>query len=109
MANLESAKRVPVLDLHGAFIRRIDLNGTILRNANLSGADGSNASFQNADFEGARLDGTILRGADLTGAKNLTMKQLASAIIDERTRLPTYIDRQQLLNEVLRQTEGAHS
>lgn len=109
MANLEATKRVPVLDVHGAFIRRANLSGANLRGANLSGADSSDASFQNADFQDAQLKGTILRGADLTGARNLTMKQLASAIIDERTRLPTYIDRQQLLHEASRQTEGAHS
>jgi uncharacterized protein YjbI with pentapeptide repeats len=84
------------LDIHGAFIRRTDLSGTSLRGANLAGADATNASFRNVDFDGALLRGTILRGADLTDAKNLTIDQLSTAIIDDRTVLPTYIDRSKL-------------
>jgi uncharacterized protein YjbI with pentapeptide repeats len=56
--------------------------------------DAANASFRGGGFEGALLDGANLRGADLTGAKNLTMEQLSSAIIDNQTALPTYIDRE---------------
>lgn len=81
------------LDIRGAFVRRTDLSGVSLRGANLAGADATNANFRGADFEGALLNGTILRGADLTGAKNLTIEQLSSAIIDERTVLPSYVDR----------------
>jgi len=58
--------------------------------------DATNAIFRGADFEGARLKGAILRGADLTGAKNLTLEQLSSAIIDGQTALPAYIDRGKL-------------
>jgi len=79
------------LDIHGAFVRRADLSGTSLRRANLAHADAANASFRDADFEGAVLTGTILRGTDLTGAKNLTVEQLAAAIIDGDTILPGYI------------------
>ncbi len=109
MSNLERSRGRPILDVHGAFIRRVNLDGANLQGANLAGADSSGASFRNADFQNARLDGTILRGADLTGAKNLTVKQLALAIIDDRTRLPDYIDRQTLLDDFLvsRPTEGA--
>lgn len=91
------AESTPRLDIHGAFVRRTDLTRAILRNANLSHADASGALFRDADFEGANLTGTILRGADLTGAKNLTAKQLSSAIIDEETRLPAGIDREEVL------------
>jgi uncharacterized protein YjbI with pentapeptide repeats len=84
------------LDLHGAFVRRTDLSGASLRGANMTQVDATNAIFRGADFEGALLDGAILRGADLTGAKNLTLEQLSSAIIDSRTVLPTYIDREKL-------------
>lgn len=87
---------VPALDVHGAFIRRTDLSGASLRGADLSRADASGAFFRNADFQGARLVGTILRGADLTGAVNLTEGQLASAVIDDQTQLPDYIDRKKL-------------
>jgi uncharacterized protein YjbI with pentapeptide repeats len=84
------------LDLHGAFVRRTDLSGASLRGANMTKVDATNAVFRGADFEGALLDGAILRGADLTGAKNLTLDQLSHAIIDSRTALPTYIDREKL-------------
>ncbi|MBS7537890.1 pentapeptide repeat-containing protein [Ancylobacter lacus] len=84
------------LDIHGAFVRRTDLSGTSLRGANMAGADATNAVFRHADFAGAHLRGTILRGADLTGAKNLTVEQLAEAVIDDSTILPSYIDRDQI-------------
>jgi uncharacterized protein YjbI with pentapeptide repeats len=84
------------LDLHGAFVRRTDLSGASLRGANMSKVDATNAIFRGADFAGARLDGAILKGADLTEAKNLTIEQLAQAIIDSHTTLPTYIDRAKL-------------
>jgi uncharacterized protein YjbI with pentapeptide repeats len=86
----------PKLDLHGAFVRRTNLSNANLKRANLSGADASGAIFRGADFEHARLAGTVLKGADLTGAKNLTEEQLVSAIIDEHTVLPNYIDRSKL-------------
>ena len=84
------------LDIHGAFVRRADLSGVSLRRANLTHTDATNASFRGADFEGAVLTGTILRGADLTGAKNLTLEQLSTSIIDDSTILPEYIDRAKL-------------
>jgi uncharacterized protein YjbI with pentapeptide repeats len=87
----------PTLKLDGAFIRRTDLSGASLRGANLSRADASGAIFRNADFAGALLKDAILKGADLTGARNLTEEQLAEAIIDESTRLPTYVNRANVL------------
>lgn len=84
------------LDLHGAFVRRTDLSGASLRGANMSKVDATNANFRGADFEGAILDGAILRGADMTGAKNLTLEQLSSAVVDSGTALPAYIDRSKL-------------
>src|SRR5439155_13323931 len=88
------------LDIHGAFVRRTDLSGASLRGANMAGTDATNAIFRDVDFAGAILNGTILRGADLTGAKNLSIEQLSKAIIDERTILPSYIDRAKLLDAV---------
>ncbi len=87
---------MPTLDVHGAFIRRTDFSGASLRDANMSGADATRAIFRGADFKGARLHGTILRSADLEGAKNLTLEQLAEAVIDDQTRLPSYLDRGRL-------------
>lgn len=91
---------MPAVNVRGAFIRRTDLSGADLTRADLSRADASGALFRGADFKDARLAGTILRGADLTGAVNLTEAQLASAVIDEHTRLPAYIDRAKLLEAI---------
>lgn len=65
---------------------------TNLTRANLSGA-----SLRGANLDGALLKGADLRGADFTGAKNLTIDQLADALIDETTILPDYIDRAALM------------
>ena len=93
MLKSKDVTRASTLDLHGAFVRRTDLSGASLRGANMIKVDAANAIFRGADFEGALLAGAILKGADLTGAKNLTLEQLSSAIIDA---LPTYIDREKL-------------
>jgi len=96
MLKSKDVTQASILDIHGAFVRRIDLSGASLRGANMTKVDAANAIFRGADFEGARLNGAILRGADLTGAKNLTLDQLSHAIIDSKTVLPAYIDREQL-------------
>ncbi|KAF0121556.1 MAG: pentapeptide repeat-containing protein [Methylocystaceae bacterium] len=77
------------IDLSGAFIRRTDLSNANLKGANLSDADCTNVNFRGANLQNAILDGTILRGADLTGVRNLTRSQIARAIIDDRTILPS--------------------
>ena len=97
MLKSEPRTVAPRLDINGAFIRRSDLSGASLRGANMSDADATNAIFRDVDFAGALLRGTILRGADLTGSKNLTFEQLTEAFIDETTILPSYIDRNKLL------------
>ena len=96
MLKSKDVTQASTLDLHGAFVRRTDLSGASLRGANMAKVDATNAVFRGADFKGALLDGAILKGADLTGAKNLTLEQLSSAIIDDQTALPTYIDREKL-------------
>jgi len=96
----------PIVNLQGAFLRHTDLSNADLRRADLSRIDASGAAFRNSDFQDARLSGAILRGADLTGALNLTEAQLATAILDEHTRLPTYIDRQTLVGRP-RESTGA--
>ena len=79
--------------LRGVFLRRTDWSGARLVEADLSGSDLSNANLAGADLRGAKLDRTILRGADLRGAENLTAEQIDAAVIDETTRLPSYLDR----------------
>jgi len=85
-----------ILDLRGAYVPRTNLSFTNLEGAKLSGADFTGADWRGVNLKDARLDGTILRGADLTGAKNLTVEQLRSAIIDENTKLPEGFDFEQL-------------
>lgn len=81
-----------VVDLHGAFIRRVDLSNADLESANLAGTDATNASFRGANLKDANLKGAILRGADLREAKHLTLEQLSEAVIDETTMLPDYLE-----------------
>jgi len=81
------------LNLERAFIRRTTLDRANLVGANLTRADMTGASARGADFRDAKLKKTILHGADLTDAKNLTIAQLAEALINDETRLPDYIDR----------------
>ena len=80
-----------MVDLHGAFLRRVDVSHGDLENANLADADLSEASLRGVNFNNANLKGTILRGADLREARNLTWQQLSEAVIDESTRLPDYL------------------
>ena len=78
-----------VLDLSGAKVRRTNLSHTNLTRANLSHADLTGANLRGANLAGAILTGTILRGADLSGVVNLTREQLAAAVIDDTTILPS--------------------
>ena len=96
-ARSSQERSIPRVDIQGAFVRRTNLAGAILRGANLSNADATGAVFRDADFAGARLSGTILRGADLRGARNLTVQQLADAVIDDATLLPVEIDRAEIV------------
>jgi uncharacterized protein YjbI with pentapeptide repeats len=79
------------IDLSGTFIRRVDLRATNLEGADFSGADCTGADFRGANFKDTILNGTVLKQADLSGATNLSMEQLASAIIDATTILPDYL------------------
>jgi len=80
-----------VIDLHGAFLRRVDVSHGDLENANLADADLSDAKLRGVNFNNANLKGTILRGADLREARNLTWEQLSEAVIDDSTRLPDHL------------------
>jgi Pentapeptide repeats (8 copies) len=95
------------VDFYGASLRGADLRGTRLsgahlRQANLEkatlvGADLRDASLRDARLRkanllGAKLQGATLIGADLVGATYLTRDQVASAITDETTRMPTFLE-----------------
>ena len=78
-----------VLDLSGAKIRRTNLSHANLTRANLSHTDLTGADLRGANLADAILTGTILRGADLRDVRNLTKEQLAVAVVDSTTILPS--------------------
>lgn len=85
-------------DLQEAFLSEADLQAANLQRANLRAVDLSGANLKQARMEGAilketSLEGTDLRGADLTDATGLTKKQIETALIDEKTRLPKELER----------------
>jgi uncharacterized protein YjbI with pentapeptide repeats len=80
-----------VLDLSGAHVRRTNLSNANLTRANLSHADLTGANLRGANLSDAILTGTILRGADLRDVRNLTKQQLADAVVDDTTILPSQL------------------
>ena len=70
-------------------LRGVDLSGAYLRGADLFGADLKGADLGQADLFGASFFAANLRGVDLTGARNLTKGQVASAVTDATTLLPS--------------------
>jgi uncharacterized protein YjbI with pentapeptide repeats len=93
-ANLEGAKLSEAKlqwllpSAENPLIPRTSLEGSNLKNADLHKVDLRGADLRNVNFEGAKLGEAKLQGADLTGATGLTKKQIDSAIIDEKTKLP---------------------
>jgi uncharacterized protein YjbI with pentapeptide repeats len=104
-ANLRHAKlsraKLSGANLSGAHLRWADFSGAHLRAADLSGADLGDADLSRADlgdadlsgsdlsranFSGASLVGANLSGADLSKARQLTRRQLDSALLDSPAR-----------------------
>ncbi|MEA2510889.1 MAG: hypothetical protein QOJ59_376 [Thermomicrobiales bacterium] len=75
--------RLDGANLRGASLADAKLDLASLRNAHLEGAD-----FDRANLVGVNLTGAHLEGADLSTAIGLTLAQIATAIIDDATRLP---------------------
>jgi hypothetical protein len=77
------------------------LSRATLFEANLSDADLSEADLREANVREANLSGAVLReanvreadlsGADLSSVEGLTQEQLDSAVMDENTKLPEYL------------------
>jgi hypothetical protein len=74
-------------DLEGAYLWKANLEGANLTEVNLE-----QANLEDANLKGANLDHTNLVNADLRKAVGLTHAQLSSAICDETTQLPDYIE-----------------
>lgn len=93
--NLENAE-LSEAHLEGARLNMVHLVGAVLDGVYLEKADLSEAHLEKAGLNNAHLDdavlkGTHLEGADLRDATGLTNEQLAVAIIDEKTKLPDYL------------------
>jgi uncharacterized protein YjbI with pentapeptide repeats len=79
LANLKGASLV------WADLRNVKLQGAFLGEANLSGAN----------FQGADLQEAYLEGVDLRNVVGLTKKQVESAHVDDKTKLPDYLQKKQ--------------
>jgi hypothetical protein len=86
----KASRKRPLHFLRGALIRCTDLGRAKLTGANLGRADCKNSNFRRVNCKDTYLEGTNLI-ADLTGERNPTREQLATAIIDETTVLPSYL------------------
>jgi uncharacterized protein YjbI with pentapeptide repeats len=51
-------------------------------------------NWRDVFLTGANLAGSDLRGTDLTKILGLTLTQIESAITDEKTKLPDYLEAQ---------------
>ena len=89
-ANLSGARLNRTI-LKNASLRKSRLDDARLRGANLQGATLSRAFLCGADLTGANLDEANLEETDLTNCVGLTQKQLAKAIINHETILPSYL------------------
>ena len=85
-ANLSEAS-LWYADLEGAYLWKANLQG-----ANLSEANLSQANLEGSNLKGANLHHTNLINADLRKVVGLTRQQLSTAIYDETTQLPDYLE-----------------
>ncbi len=84
-------------NLSGANLSQADLEGAVLQNVNLEGANLRGADLRRADLMGAsligvRLSDANLRGIDLSSNETVSLQQVKSAKINEKTKLPKRID-----------------
>jgi hypothetical protein len=78
-----------------ANLRNARFTGASLRNANLTEACLEDALLSATDMEGANLTSVHLENAYMTDARGVTFHQLEGAYIDEETKLPSGISKQQ--------------
>ncbi|WP_433732108.1 pentapeptide repeat-containing protein [Actinoplanes sp. CA-051413] len=64
-----------------------------LSRAELSGTDFRGATLGNVDLARAELGRADLRGADVSKARNLTTGQIRCALVDQKTTLPSGVER----------------
>ena len=76
----------------GAHMREATLDGANFVAADLTAASLREASLRSCNILVTRFDGTVLIGADLSHAQFATKDQLASAICDKTTRMPSLLE-----------------
>jgi uncharacterized protein YjbI with pentapeptide repeats len=81
-------------DLSGANLRHSKMSTGDLSDSNLSKADLRDVNWGNVSLNGANLAGADLRGTDLRNVDGLTLTQIESAITDDKTKLPPYLEAQ---------------
>lgn len=79
-------------NFNSAHLREARLDGANLMAADLRGASLRAARLRGANILGAQMDKATLIGADLTGVQFATKDQISSAICDESTRLPEFLE-----------------
>ena len=79
-------------DLQGAYLRRADLTHADLTGADVRAATFRDAALVHANLFGARMEGASLIGCNLHAARNAVKSQIAAALTDEATVLPSYQD-----------------
>ena len=79
-------------ELNEACLRGSNLQGANFKGAKLSAADLKKTNLSGANFEGAYLMETKFKGTDLRQVLNLSPDEIATAFIDEKTRIPDYLE-----------------
>jgi hypothetical protein len=87
-ASLRGAKLMNT-SLRNASLESTDCAGADFTDANLSGANLRTANLRGANLQRTELAKADLRGANLTQVQNLSQPMLRTAILDEKTQLPT--------------------
>ena len=91
-ANLKKAK-LQEANLQSADLRNASLKGASLLESNLQYANLENANMQGAQFnEDVLFTQTNLKGTNLSQATGLDSGQIKSAITNEKTQLPDYLN-----------------
>ena len=73
-------------------LQQANLSGANLTGAKLSEANLRKSNLAGADFRGASLVETKFQGVDLSQALNLAPEEVDLANIDEKTRIPDYLE-----------------
>lgn len=91
--NIKGKKLIEKVDYLGANLKGLNLQSEDFRGKLLMASDLSHSDLRRSDFIGADLRDADLSGADLTEVLFLTQSQVNSAMGDEHTKIPSYLER----------------